>query len=142
MYKRQVNIIIGIYNSFIVFFNKNIYVHTCNFIIASYTSFVENWKINAWSYNCLLYTSLEYKETGIDLKLGEPYNEIGNFIKNYMAEPNIENKIKIFKSLRDFFTSRQYINEIDKLSFAENITKPMATMPRCPSSRKTLRSSS
>ena len=64
---------------------------------------------------------LEYKETGIDLKLGEPYNEIGNFIKNYMAEPNIENKIKIYKSLRDFFTSRQYINEIDKLSFAENI---------------------
>lgn len=53
--------------------------------------------------------------------MGEPYNEIGNFIKNYMAEPNIENKIKIYKSLRDFFTSRQYINEIDKLSFAENI---------------------
>ena len=64
---------------------------------------------------------LEYKETGIDLNLGEPYNEIGNFIKNYLAEPNIENKIKIYKSLRDFFTSRQYINEIDKLSFAENI---------------------
>ena len=64
---------------------------------------------------------LEYKETGIDLNLGEPYNEIGNFIKNYLVEPNIENKIKIYKSLRDFFTSRQYINEIDKLSFAENI---------------------
>ena len=64
---------------------------------------------------------LEYKETGIDLNLGEPYNEIGNFIKDYLAEPNIENKIKIYKSLRDFFTSRQYINEIDKLSFAENI---------------------
>lgn len=65
---------------------------------------------------------LEYKESGIDLSTGEPYNEIGNFIKNYLEEPVIENKIKIYKSLRDFFVSRQYINEIDKITFAESIS--------------------
>ena len=64
---------------------------------------------------------LEYKESGIDLKTGEPYDEIGNFIKNYIENPVIENKIKIYKSLRDFFVNRKYINEIDKLSFAESI---------------------
>ena len=65
---------------------------------------------------------LEYKESGIDLSTGEPYNEIGNFIKTYLEEPVIENKIKIYKSLRDFFVSRQYINEIDKITFAESIS--------------------
>lgn len=64
---------------------------------------------------------LEYKKSEIDLSLGEPYSEIENFIKNYLKEPNIENKIKIYKSLRDFFANRQYINEVEKISFAENI---------------------
>lgn len=64
---------------------------------------------------------LEYKKTNIDLKVGEPYSEIENFIKNYIEEPNIENKIKIYKALRDFFVNKKYINESDKLTFAENI---------------------
>lgn len=64
---------------------------------------------------------LEYKKTNIDLKVGEPYSEIENFIKNYIEEPNIENKIKIYKALRDFFVNKRYINESDKLTFAENI---------------------
>lgn len=64
---------------------------------------------------------LEYKKSEINLSLGEPYSEIENFIKNYLKEPNIENKIKIYKSLRDFFANRQYINEVEKISFAENI---------------------
>lgn len=64
---------------------------------------------------------LEYKETNIDLKMGEPYDKIGSFIKNYIEDPKIENKIKIYKSLRDFFVSRKYINEIDKLNFADSI---------------------
>ncbi len=63
----------------------------------------------------------EYKQTEIDLFQGESYNEIGNFIKNYFEEPVIENKIKIYKALRDFYKNRKYINEIDKISFAENI---------------------
>ena len=64
---------------------------------------------------------LEYKKTNIDLKVGEPYSEIENFIKNYIEEPNIENKIKIYKALRDFFVNKRYINESEKLTFAENI---------------------
>ncbi len=64
---------------------------------------------------------LQYKESSIDLQTGEPYNEIGTFIKKYIEEPKIENKIKVYKSLRDFFVNRKYINEIDKLTFAENI---------------------
>lgn len=64
---------------------------------------------------------LEYKKTNIDLKVGEPYSEIENFIKNYIEEPNIENKIKIYKALRDFLVNKKYINESDKLTFAENI---------------------
>ena len=64
---------------------------------------------------------LEYKKTNIDLKVGEPYSEIENFIKNYIEEPNIENKIKIYKALRDFFVNKRYINESERLTFAENI---------------------
>lgn len=64
---------------------------------------------------------LEYKESSIDLSIGEPYSEIAVFLKNYSEEPNIENKIKIYKALRDFLKNKQYINEIDKIVFAENI---------------------
>lgn len=64
----------------------------------------------------------EYKKTSVDLNVGEPYGEIGNFIKNYNENPNIENKIKIYKAVRDFFVSKKYLNEIDKINFAENIT--------------------
>lgn len=64
---------------------------------------------------------LEYKGSSIDLSIGEPYSEIAVFLKNYSEEPNIENKIKIYKALRDFFKNKQYINEIDKIVFAENI---------------------
>lgn len=64
---------------------------------------------------------LEYKKTEADLFQGESYSEIGNFIKNYLEEQSIENKIKIYKALRDFYKNRKYINEIDKISFAENI---------------------
>lgn len=63
----------------------------------------------------------EYKESSIDLDIGEPYGEIGNFIKQFKEEPNIANKIKIYKALRDFVKNKQYINEIDKIVFAENI---------------------
>ena len=65
---------------------------------------------------------LEYKQTEIDLFQGEPYSEIGNFLKKYLEEPCIENKIKIYKALRDFFKNRQYINETDKINFAESIS--------------------
>lgn len=64
----------------------------------------------------------EYKKISVDLNAGEPYGEIGNFIKNYNENPNIENKIKIYKAVRDFFVSKKYLNEIDKINFAENIT--------------------
>lgn len=65
---------------------------------------------------------LQNKDTGIDLNSGEPYSEIGTFIKNYAEEPSIINKIKIYKALRDFFQNRQYISEIEKMTFAENIS--------------------
>lgn len=65
---------------------------------------------------------LEYKESKADLKTGEPYNEIETFIKIYLDEPVITNKIKIYKALRDFFANKKYISEIDKITFAESIS--------------------
>lgn len=86
---------------------------------------VEELGVSSYEYDFFLGKGkeiLEYKESDADLTAGEPYSEIGIFLKNYSDEPNIINKIKIYKALRDFFKNRQYINEIEKIVFAENIS--------------------
>lgn len=64
---------------------------------------------------------LSYKESGIDLNIPKPYKEIGTFIQGYKKNNNIEDKIHIYKALRDFYLNKNFIPVIEKVKFSEEI---------------------
>lgn len=63
----------------------------------------------------------EYKKTEIDIKQGYSYLDIKNAILDYLELQDIESKIKIYKAIRDFIRNKDYIKDIDKIYFAEEI---------------------
>ena len=62
-----------------------------------------------------------YKKSNIDLSRPVPYTEIGLHIKNHIKDGGTESKINIQKSLRDFMRNRKFLENIEKIYFAEEI---------------------
>lgn len=65
----------------------------------------------------------EYKKLDVDLEEGYSYADIGNAVKVYEEKRDIVSKINVYKGIRDFINNRNYILEIDKIFFAEEITR-------------------
>lgn len=66
---------------------------------------------------------VEFKNGRFDLEKGYSYLDIGDAVKKYSETGDISSKIDLFKGLRDFVKNRNYIPEIDKIYFAEEIVK-------------------
>ena len=64
-----------------------------------------------------------YKELQPDLLEGYSYLDIRAAIQNYSDTQEFESKIDIYKALRDFVNNRSYIDDLDKIYFAEEIVK-------------------
>ena len=62
-----------------------------------------------------------YKKSDIDLSHPVSYGDIGEHIKNYVKDGAIESRVKIQKSLRDFMGNRKFLEDIEKIYFAEEI---------------------
>ncbi|QNM14936.1 ATPase [Fusobacterium hominis] len=65
----------------------------------------------------------KFKELNIDLQKGYSYMDIGKAIKHYSDNEDLESKINIYKGLRDFVNNRNYLADIDKIYFAEEIVR-------------------
>ena len=65
----------------------------------------------------------EFKKGDFNLEEGYSYLDIRDAIKRYSETNDIAAKIDVFKGIRDFVKNRNYIPEIDKIYFAEEIVK-------------------
>ena len=65
----------------------------------------------------------EYKGLEIDLEEGYSYLDIGDAVREYTEKRDISSKINIYKGIRDFINNRNYLPEIDKIFFGEEITR-------------------
>ncbi len=64
----------------------------------------------------------EYKRTEIiDLKAGASYQEIGKKIKLWLNTGTLLDKAEVYKSIRDFINTKEYLNTVDKIYFVEEI---------------------
>lgn len=59
----------------------------------------------------------------IDFEMGAPYDEIGTYIKELKKTGEFQYKINIYKSIRDFIRNKGYLDELDKIFFAEEILR-------------------
>lgn len=66
---------------------------------------------------------LKFKNSNIDLEAGYSYLDIKDAIQRYVDTQDFEAKVDIYKSLRDFIKNRNYISEIDKIYFSEEIAR-------------------
>lgn len=65
----------------------------------------------------------KFKIMDIDLENGYSYQEIGKVIKGYEESKDLEYKIDIYKSIRDFINNRNYLKAYEKIFFAEEIVR-------------------
>ena len=76
-------------------------------------------------YNFFLGKSKEldfYKNsTSIDLKEGCSFEKIGSNIKNYIDTDEFYYKVEMYKSIRDFINTKEYLTLVDKLYFIDEI---------------------
>ncbi|MBC2850753.1 ATPase [Cetobacterium sp. 8H] len=64
----------------------------------------------------------EYKRLGyIDLKEIVSYQEIGKKIKSWISTQSFEDKVEVYKAIRDFINTKEYLTVIDKIYFVEEI---------------------
>lgn len=63
----------------------------------------------------------EYKIEKIDLTEERSFKDIYEAIKSYEENPLLENKIKIYKSLRNFINLSENLKKFEKIKFAEDI---------------------
>ncbi len=62
-----------------------------------------------------------YKNSGIDLQHPVPYGDIGVHLKKYIKDGDFGSKINVQKALRDFMANRKFLDDIEKIYFAEEI---------------------
>ncbi|MGL4641981.1 MAG: ATPase [Cetobacterium sp.] len=76
-------------------------------------------------YNFFLGKSKEldfYKNsTSIDLKEGCSFEKIGSNIKNYIDTDEFYYKVEMYKSIRDFINTKEYLTLVDKVYFIDEI---------------------
>jgi len=80
--------------------------------------------VDKYVYNFFLGFSNDiekYKEKEIDLMLEKSYKAIGEVLKEYEKEKNIEVKIDLYKCLRNFVQESSNLKKYEKIKFAEDI---------------------
>lgn len=64
----------------------------------------------------------EYKKSSlIDLRDGNSFENIGNNIKKWNETMEFQYKVEIYKSIRDFINTKEYLSLMDKLYFVDEI---------------------
>lgn len=64
----------------------------------------------------------EYKKSSlIDLRDGNSFENIGNNIKKWNETMEFQYKVEIYKSIRDFINTKEYLSLTDKLYFVDEI---------------------
>ena len=80
--------------------------------------------VDRYIYNFFLGFSNDiekYKGKEIDLMLEKSYTAIGEVLKEYEKEKNIEVKIDLYKCLRNFVQESSNLKKYEKIKFAEDI---------------------
>lgn len=62
-----------------------------------------------------------YKNSSIDLNEGSSFERVGYNIKNWVDTKEFEYKVEIYKSIRDFLNTKDYLTINDKLYFVDEI---------------------
>lgn len=84
----------------------------------------EDLSVDKYTYEFFMASSLDikkFKNTDINLSEEKSFKDIAKYIKDYEAEENIEQKINIYKALRDFVSKSVNIEIYDKVKFAESL---------------------
>lgn len=63
----------------------------------------------------------EFKKSEIELENKGNYLDISEVIKNWKKDKNIENTIELYATLKDFINVKEYLTDLDRLFFAEEI---------------------
>lgn len=64
----------------------------------------------------------EYKNNPtIDLNEGCSFERVGHNIKNWVDTGEFQHKVEVYKSIRDFLNTKEYLTLIDKLYFVDEI---------------------
>lgn len=63
----------------------------------------------------------DYKNSEIDLNEGSSFERIGHNIKNWTDTKEFQYKVEIYKSIRDFLNTKDYLTLNDKLYFVDEI---------------------
>ena len=68
----------------------------------------------------------EYLVKKVDINKPESYREIGMFLKEYKESQSLEVKVRIYKALRDFIGNKSFLEDMDKIYFAQEIAKGLS----------------
>lgn len=80
--------------------------------------------VDKYSYEFFLASSTDikkFKQSSINLSEEVSFKSIGKFIKAYEIEEKIEEKVNIYKALRDFVIKSENLKLYEKIKFAEDI---------------------
>lgn len=80
--------------------------------------------VDKYSYEFFLASSTDikkFKQSSINLSEEVSFKSIGKFIKAYETEEKIEEKVNIYKALRDFVIKSENLKLYEKIKFAEDI---------------------
>lgn len=84
----------------------------------------EDLDIDRYTYEFFMSSSVdirEFKNTDISLSEEKSFKDIARFIKDYETEKRLEEKVNIYKALRDFVSKSVNLEIYDKVKFAEDI---------------------
>lgn len=84
----------------------------------------EDLDIDRYTYEFFMSSSVdirEFKNTDISLSEEKSFKDIARFIKDYESEKKLEQKVNIYKALRDFVSKSVNLEIYDKVKFAEDI---------------------
>lgn len=84
----------------------------------------EDLDIDRYTYEFFMSSSVdirEFKNTDINLSEEKSFKDIARFIKDYETEKRLEEKVNIYKALRDFVSKSVNLEIYDKVKFAEDI---------------------
>lgn len=68
----------------------------------------------------------EWKKKDLDIFKTESYKEISVFLREYKEENDLNAKIRVYRSLRDFMEKRHSLDNLDKNYFAGEVVKGLA----------------
>lgn len=63
----------------------------------------------------------EYKNSEIDLNEGNSFERVGHNIRSWVETKEFQYKVELYKSIRDFLNTKDYLTLNDKLYFVDEI---------------------